>query len=177
MNQLERDELVVLLSDTRNEEERGIAAIDDLRVCCGGHISEKEWEWKGKKGKGERTLVLQEVAHPRSPGKDELSDVLDDLGCKVGEKTKKEREKEEKGEEGSVSLVTNDSSTHLQIHNSARPIVALLPPLRTCPSLRFSRCCSFPPCGLPLRSTSFPLFHHSTSPLCLPDPACASSPV
>lgn len=34
---------------------------------------------------GERTLVLQEVAHSRAPGQDKLGDVLDDLGFILGD--------------------------------------------------------------------------------------------
>ena len=57
MNDLERHELVVRSTNPGNEEQAGISPIDDFGI-----------------------LILEEVAHPRPACKDELRDVLDDLG-------------------------------------------------------------------------------------------------
>lgn len=40
MDDLERDELVVRVGNGRDEEQRGVSAVDDLGICSGAHESQ-----------------------------------------------------------------------------------------------------------------------------------------
>lgn len=83
VNQLKRDQLVVLLSNPSNEEKRGITAVDDLGVCAKFSVlqSAREEEEEEEREGGRRTFVLEKVAHACSSGEDELRYVFDDFGC------------------------------------------------------------------------------------------------
>lgn len=79
MDNLERDQLIVGGVAAGDEEERGVAAIDDLGI------------WRRACERGEDgivsnslTLVLEKVAHAGAAGEHQLRDVLDDLGLVLG---------------------------------------------------------------------------------------------
>lgn len=74
VNDLKCYELVVPRSDPADEEQRRISAVYDLRVYTAVRVRGAPSQ------RGERTLVFQKVAHARAARKDELRNVLDDLG-------------------------------------------------------------------------------------------------
>jgi hypothetical protein len=78
MDDFERDQLIVCGVATSDEEERGISAIDDLGVCELCEPSE------ALSLLDPLTFILQEVAHARAAGEDELRDVFDNLGLVFG---------------------------------------------------------------------------------------------
>ena len=73
MDDLQRNQLVVARANAAYEEQRGVTAVNDLRVYSSSALGTSSRH-------SSRTLVLKEVAHPRSPGEHELRHVLDDLG-------------------------------------------------------------------------------------------------
>ena len=61
MDDLQRNELVVARANAAYEEQRSVAPVYDLRVYPRSVLGTSS-------GHPSRTLVLKEVAHPRSPG-------------------------------------------------------------------------------------------------------------
>lgn len=92
MDDLERDQFVVLGVTAGDEEERRVSAVDNLGVYGGGNVSAGmpgelvpgRIKGASQKGRAARTFVLEEVAHPSPPSQDQLGDVLDDLGLLLG---------------------------------------------------------------------------------------------
>jgi hypothetical protein len=78
MDNFECNQLVVGRVAARDEEERGISAIDDLGVCDLCEPSE------ALSLLDPLTFILQEVAHAGTAGEDELRDVFNDLGLVFG---------------------------------------------------------------------------------------------
>lgn len=85
MDNLEGNQLIVGGVAAGDEEERGISAIYDLGVWKNCVSLAKSYPCADPPP----TFVLEEVAHARAAGEDELRDVLDDfglvLGCERGE--------------------------------------------------------------------------------------------
>lgn len=83
MDDFERNQLIVGRVASGDEEERGVAAVDDLCICM--LVSRA----KTLSSRGILTLILEKVAHAGAAGKDKLRDVLDYLclflGCQRGE--------------------------------------------------------------------------------------------
>ena len=73
MDDLQRNQLVVARANAAYEEQRGVTAVNDLRVYSSSALGTSSRH-------SSRTLVLKEVAHPRSPREHKLRHVLDDLG-------------------------------------------------------------------------------------------------
>lgn len=78
MNDFERNQLIVSGVASGDEEERGVAAVDDL--CIWMLVSRA----KALSSRGILTLVLKKVAHAGAAGKDKLRDVLDYLCLFLG---------------------------------------------------------------------------------------------
>lgn len=107
MHDLERDKLIIHLPDPTDEEEGGVAAVDDLRVYFSPpapvlasnlypshlpfHVTTRDEEAEGRTGEerglngveskedDKRTLILQEITHPCPTREHELRHVLHDL--------------------------------------------------------------------------------------------------
>lgn len=92
MHDLEGDQLVIGRRTSGDEEEGGVAAVDDFGVCR----NEQDVSSVGRLMSESQlccdvglcgilvcclpTFVFQEIAHPRPAGQHELSHILDDLG-------------------------------------------------------------------------------------------------
>jgi hypothetical protein len=87
VDDLEGDQLVIGRCATGDEEEGGIAAIDDFRVW---QSCRDQQAVGGVRGRGEEaTFVFKEIAHPRPAGEHKLSHIFDNLGLLLGRQSGK----------------------------------------------------------------------------------------
>lgn len=83
MDDFEGDQLVVGGRTAGDEEEGGIATVDDLGIYTGAVSTEH------KRIDSNRTFVLKEVAHPGATRQNQLGHILDDLGLLLGGQSRK----------------------------------------------------------------------------------------
>lgn len=97
VHDFEGDQLVVIGSASGDEEQGGIATVNDFGIWRGGELSvdcgrrKKQVQDRvqqrlpeAQRWRGRPTLILKEIAHPRATGQNELGHILDDLGLLLG---------------------------------------------------------------------------------------------